>query len=360
MKRLQIALLVLAGALAGALVMTVWQHPGPAPAESPVAAPVQPVSTTVPPPAPAPTGQVAELPSPFVPPEPLPPEPTRRKLPSITMRAVNPPAPSHPRTRQLLSDEKPQDLPRPKPQAQPQTAPTPDPDPIQKPAQLPTPLPQSSTTPSSAPPARTEPENVTPATPQASPQTPPPALPPAEPQPEPHRVTLNAGMLIPVRLVDGLSSERNAPGDTFVATLYREIVADGFVIAERGARVEGRVVWATKGDNGRGNALLSVTLTRLTTSDGQDVRIQTDNFDRRADSMANTNAAKIGGGAALGAIIGGIAGGGKGAAVGAGVGGGAGAGDVLLTKGKAVALPSETRITFRLGQTITLTEKRSD
>ena len=38
----------------------------------------------------------------------------------------------------------------------------------------------------------------------------------AEPAPQ---VTLNAGMLIPVRLVDGLSSERNAPGDTFTATL---------------------------------------------------------------------------------------------------------------------------------------------
>ena len=49
-------------------------------------------------------------------------------------------------------------------------------------------------------------------------------------------------MLIPVRLVDGLSSERNAPGDSFASTLDQELVADGFVIAERGARVEGRVL----------------------------------------------------------------------------------------------------------------------
>ncbi len=46
-------------------------------------------------------------------------------------------------------------------------------------------------------------------------------------------------------------------------------------------------------------------------------------------------------------MIGALAGGGKGAAIGAGVGGGAGAGDVMLTR-KPAALPSETRITFRL------------
>jgi hypothetical protein len=50
-------------------------------------------------------------------------------------------------------------------------------------------------------------------------------------------------MPMPVRLVDGLSSERNNPGDTFTATLDKELVVDGFVIAGQGARVEGRVVF---------------------------------------------------------------------------------------------------------------------
>ena len=74
------------------------------------------------------------------------------------------------------------------------------------------------------PPAHIEPENA----------TPPPA-------PEPHKVTLNSGMLLPVRLVDGLSSERAAPGDAFLATLDKEPVVDGFAIAERGA-VWGRLL----------------------------------------------------------------------------------------------------------------------
>ena len=58
----------------------------------------------------------------------------------------------------------------------------------------------------------------------------------------------------------------------------------------------------------------------------------------------------IGGGAALGAIIGAIAGGGKGAAIGAAAGAGAGAGTQVLTRGKAVKVPAESLLTFRLEQ----------
>ena len=90
---------------------------------------------------------------------------------------------------------------------------------VMKVAQRPAPAPPTEP----VPPVPVESENATP------PLPPPPA-------PEPHKVTLNAGMLLPVRLVDGLSSERNAPGDAFLATLDKELVVDGFVIAERGAR----------------------------------------------------------------------------------------------------------------------------
>ena len=171
-------------------------------------------------------------------------------------------------------------------------------------------------------------------------------------------VTLNAGTLIPVRLVDGLSSERNVPGDPFTATLDKELVVDGFVIAERGARVEGRVVTADRGGKVKGVAALTVELTRIFTSDGQRVPIETESYERRADSNSKEDATKIGAGAVIGAAIGAIAGGGKGAAIGAGVGGGAGAGDVLLTRGKPATLPSETRLDFRLRKSVTLTERR--
>lgn len=147
------------------------------------------------------------------------------------------------------------------------------------------------------------------------------------------------------------------PGDTFTATLDRELVADGFVIAERGARVDGKVIGADRGGKVQGLPSLTVEVTRVHLSDGQTVVLQTDRFERKADNSHRDDAVKIGTGAAVGAIIGGLAGGGKGAAIGAGVGGGAGAGEVLLTRGNPITLPSETRIAFRLRAPVTITEK---
>jgi hypothetical protein len=125
------------------------------------------------------------------------------------------------------------------------------------------------------PPARTEPENATAA-----------GSPGSTPAPPPRQVTLNAGLLMPVRLADGLSSERSAPGDAFLATLDGDLAVDGLVIAERGARVEGRVVAANAGGPAK-VAALTVELTRLYTNDGQTVAIQTDSFERHAEAAGS-------------------------------------------------------------------------
>jgi hypothetical protein len=61
----------------------------------------------------------------------------------------------------------------------------------------------------------------------------------------------------------------------------------------------------------------------------------------------------IGGGALLGTIVGAITGGGKGAAIGAAVGAAAGAGAQIYTHGKSVKVPTESLLTFRLGQDLT-------
>jgi len=146
------------------------------------------------------------------------------------------------------------------------------------------------------------------------------------------------------------------PGDTFAATLDKELVVDGFVIAERGARVEGRVVGADRAGRVSGVATLSLELTRVRTSDGQNVALSTDSFAKRAAQSHRKDAEMIGAGAAIGAVIGAIGGGGNGAAIGAGAGGGLAAGGVLLTRGEEARLPSETRISFRLRAPVTLTE----
>ena len=320
MKPLQIGLLVIAGAVGGAVIMKVFERPA---AEVPAAAvaekttpapvaeqPLAPVATAADSPAPEPV----EKPAPF---------PERRA--SVRPRParhshVEPPR-VEPREPVAIAVNTPPPVPAPAPAAEPQPAPQPV---------------------STPPPA---PENVTP------PEPPPP--------PPPRQVTLNAGTLIPVRLIDGLTTERNNPGDTFTGTLDQPLIVDGLVIAERGARVEGRVVSADRGGRVKGVASLSVELTRVHLSDGQSIAVHTESFERHAEQTRNTDAAKVSGGAAIGAVIGAIAGGGKGAAIGAGVGGGAGAGDVLLTRGKSATLPSETRISFRLSTPVSVTERRS-
>jgi hypothetical protein len=180
---------------------------------------------------------------------------------------------------------------------------------------------------------------------------------PAAPVRVPKTVTIPAGTLLSVRVDERLSSETVQMGDSFRASLDQPLVVDGAVIAERGARVEGRIANADRGGRVRGTASMGLELVRLNTADGQRVRLQTEGFTKQAERSTKKDAAKVGIGAGLGAAIGAIAGGGKGAAIGAGIGGAAGAGGVMATRGEAVEIPSETRLTFRLQEAITLTEK---
>jgi hypothetical protein len=317
MKPVQIVLLVVAGALGGAILTKSWNKAHLKPPVQAVAQ--QQAAQTLPetPPVAEPTPVPAQTPAPAAaePAEPAKPSQAPRSEAPKKRKVFRPaPPPANPRPVETARVEQISPLPiRPEP----------------------APLPVESA------PARSEPVYT-----------------PAPLPPPPHQVTLSPGMLISVRLIDGLTSERNASGDVFTGTLDHELVADGFVIAERGSRVEGRVVNVDPGGKVKGVATMSVELSRIHTADGQTVGLQTDAFERRAAPSHTADVAKVGAGAALGAIIGAIAGGGKGAAIGAGAGGAAGAGTVMMTRGKPVTIPSETRINFRLRSPVTITERK--
>ncbi|MEO8659105.1 MAG: hypothetical protein ABI693_11575 [Bryobacteraceae bacterium] len=181
--------------------------------------------------------------------------------------------------------------------------------------------------------------------------------PPPPPPQQPNTVTIPEGTVINVRMQEALSSDKNSTGDAFSAVLDKPLVVQGFVIAERGARVEGRIVAAKEAGRIKGLSNLAVELLSLHTADGQTLRLVTDSWEKSGESGAKGDAAKVGAAAGIGAAIGAIAGGGKGAAIGAVLGGGAGTGGVLATRGKAVKIPVETRIPFRLREPVTLTEK---
>jgi hypothetical protein len=191
------------------------------------------------------------------------------------------------------------------------------------------------------------------------------SLPPPPPEPVappklqrvPQTVTIAAGTLLPVRIDQTLSSERNESGDSFRATLDAPLVVDGYVIAERGARAQGRIVEIDRGGRVRGTASMTLELVSVTGSDGQRIKLETQSFARQAETSRGRDAAKVGAAAGIGAAIGAIAGGGKGAAIGAGIGGAAGAGGVMATRGGAAEVPAETRISFKLAQPVTVTEQ---
>jgi hypothetical protein len=170
-------------------------------------------------------------------------------------------------------------------------------------------------------------------------------------------VTLAAGTPLSVRIGETVSASRNQIGDSFLATLEQPLVIDGFVIAERGARAEGKVVEAKPAGRAGGASHLEVALVRLSTADGQRVRIRTEPYKKDGSGSTGGDLAKIGAGAAIGAAIGAIAGGGKGAAIGAGAGAAAGAGTVLVMNGKSAEIPVESRLTFRVQEPVTITEK---
>ena len=317
MKPIQVAILVVAAAVAGGLI-TKWQTSRN---EAPVAAVAVPAAVPAPAaPAPAAPAEQAE-PMPAHGPEQAHPSPFPAEKPvRESARKTRKPHRAEP---VVMAQNLP---PTPPPPAEPASASRPEPV---------TPEPTPAVQPAPEPPA---------------PEPPPP--------PAPRQVTLTAGTLIPVRTVEGLSSDRNQAGDGFTATLDAPLIVNGLVIAERGAHLEGKVVQADRAGRVKGVSDLSIELTQLTTSDGQRVSIETESFIKHGQTSKGADAAKIGGGAALGAIIGAVAGGGAGAAIGTAVGGAAGAGTVIGTRGKAIAIAPETRISFRLKNTVTLTERR--
>jgi len=311
MKPIQVGILVAVAAVAGGLI-TKWatSHnavpPAPAAAPAPASAPATPAAQATPVQAPE-----QALPSPF---------PEEKLAQQTAHKARRAPHRAEPKA---IAQNLPPAAPS-APEAAPQAEPVP----------------------------RTEPAPPEPAPAVQVPEPPAPA-----PPPPPRQVTLTAGTLIIARTTDGLSSDRNQAGDGFTATLDAPLVVDGLVIAERGAHLEGKVVQADKAGRMKGVSDLAIELTQITTSDGQRVPIETESFRKHGRTSKGEDAAKVGGGAALGAIIGAIAGGGKGAAIGTAVGGAAGAGTVAATRGKEVAIAPETRISFRVKNSVTITER---
>jgi hypothetical protein len=165
--------------------------------------------------------------------------------------------------------------------------------------------------------------------------------------------------MIPVRITEWLSSDKNQSGDQFGASLEQPLVANGWVVAVRGQIVTGRVALAKKAGRVTGVSQLGVELSVLTLVDGQVLPVRTQLLQSSAGTSNGRDAAAVATTTGLGAAIGAAAEGGEGAAIGAGAGAVAGIIGVLTTRGRPTVIPPEALLTFRLEAPLSISTERS-
>ena len=195
-------------------------------------------------------------------------------------------------------------------------------------------------------------------TPVPAPAAAPPAAAAVLPPPPPRTYTLAAGAVLTVKTLSTLSTNSQAAGNTFKATLADPIVEGDWVVAREGSEVEGIVVSADKGGRVKGTAQLEVAITGLTLSDGQRIRLETSMSAAAAKSEKKKDVGRVAITTGAGAIIGAIAGGGKGAAIGAAVGGAGGTAAVMGTRGGPAVIPAGSELHFKLKSAVEITERK--
>lgn len=167
-----------------------------------------------------------------------------------------------------------------------------------------------------------------------------------------NNVTLPAGTELVVMANENIDSAEADPGQTFSADVAENVMNNGQIVIPQGSEAE--LVLRDVKEQGKvtGNSELVLDLQSIRVN-GRRYTVSTEDVSEQNNSGLGANkrtATMVGGGAVLGTLIGAIAGGGKGAAIGAATGAAAGAGAQVLTRGKAVKVPAETKLRFKLDQ----------
>jgi BON domain len=199
-----------------------------------------------------------------------------------------------------------------------------------------------------------EPPAAPPANPGPAPVVDQPPMPAAPPPPQPVTVTIPAGTTVSVRMIDGVDSSVNQPGQEFSASLSAPVAVGSQVVIPANSNATVRLVNAKSSGRFEGSAQLALQLTSIAVN-GTSYNVQSSTFQQAGSSRGKRTAEAVGAGAVIGGLIGAIAGGGKGAAIGAGVGAGTGTGVEAASKKGQVKVPSETKIDFILKAPLTVT-----
>jgi hypothetical protein len=216
----------------------------------------------------------------------------------------------------------------------------------QNPAAAPAPQPQDQSQSQQTPAA--------PAVQSAPPSVPAPAPAQPPPPPQPTQVQIPAGTTMSIRMIDGVDSSVNQPGEIFHASLDAPVVVGDQVVVPKDADVYVRLASSSSSGHFKGRSELHLELVKLEFQ-GQSYPLSSSTYSVSGASRGKDTAKKVGIGAVVGTVIGAVAGGGKGAAIGGAIGAGAGGGYQAATHGKSVKIASETKLDFQLEQPVTVT-----
>lgn len=188
------------------------------------------------------------------------------------------------------------------------------------------------------------------------------------------------GMVLPIRLTTGISTEVAQAGDPIQARLNQDMNL-GSAVIPAGSTVSGAITQASSAGRMGHSGHLGIKFTNLTTPDGVSYPINAhlvggiDKYHQtggeNSDQFAGENgwtklkdvglrgAVGAGGGAVLGTAVGGIAGGGRGAGRGAwsgtAIGAGLGVADSLLVrKGKQINIKGGTEMQIQLDSPLSI------
>lgn len=166
------------------------------------------------------------------------------------------------------------------------------------------------------------------------------------------------GTEIAVRTDQNINSNNAAEGQTFPASIQRDIVdASGNIVIPRGSPAQLAIRRIDQGGT-LNNGYFVLDLDSVQVNGrwhhiaAEDLRVGGQNgigANKRTGEM-------VGGGAVLGTLLGAVAGGGKGAGIGAIAGAIAGGGVEVATKGHEIRVPAETLLRFRLDRPMHLRE----
>ena len=164
------------------------------------------------------------------------------------------------------------------------------------------------------------------------------AAPAAAPAQAAGPLTIPAGTVLLVRVMDPVSSQ-NAAGANFATKLETDLMVNGVVAVKAGTTVYGKVQSSTQARRATGQSTLDLRLASMSVGSAN-VPLMTSPYKQAGEKSIRKTAR----GAAAGAVIGGAVDGGSGAGKGAAIGAGASA----LKKGETITIAPGTLLEFTL------------